>query len=1023
VTKPLSFQDVVMRLDRYWADHGCLIWQPYSEKLGAGTANPATTLRVLGPEPWNVGYVEPSYRPDDGRYAENPNRMQMHTQYQVILKPDPGNPQELYLGSLEAIGIDMREHDVRFVEDNWESPALGAWGLGWEVWLDGQEISQYTYFQQAGGLNLDPVAVELTYGLERIVMYLQRVRAVWDIDWDGVHTYGDIYTRPEVEHCTYNFELADVERMAELYSIYEAEAKSCMGRGLVIPAYDYVLRCSHTFNVLDARGAIGVTERAAYFGRMRDLTRQVARLYVAQREELGFPFLKERSAADEQQVARFKQQGIGDLLLEPCTLLLEIGSEELPVSDLALVLEQLQAAIPAMLNEARLSYESFQIMGTPRRQAALVRGLAPVQADLMAEVQGPPARVAFDAEGQPTRAAEGFARKQGVAVEALRVVTEGDKTYVVATVTEQGRPAAEVLAGALPTLLAGLRFPKAMRWNDTNVAFSRPLRWLVGLLGDQVVPFAYAGAVSGRTTRGLRPYGSPRIELASADAYLATMADNHIVVAPDERRRQVQTQAEALAASVGGRIPDDPALLEEVTNLVEHPTALLGRFEAEYLDLPQEVLITVMKKHQRYFPVVRAASNKQQAASDTHHALRTTQRASEGDLLPYFIAVRNGDDLHLDVVRQGNEDVIRARFADAKFFYEHDTGKPLEEFLPRLDTLTFQDQLGSMLDKVKRLEKLAPSVGKTLGLDEVEVRATQRAAHLCKADLATQLVVELTSLQGLMGRHYARLLGEDEAVATAIFEHYLPRSADDALPQTRPGLALGLADRLDSLVGLFAAGLAPTSSADPYQLRRAALGLVQSLVEHEMPVALRPLLDMVAELMPVSVSEQALDGVAEFVAERLRGWLRDKGFRYDVVDAILAERGDDPYSAYRAVAQLAAWVERDDWMDLLNAYGRCIRIVRDQKERYEFQPGIDPEQATVELWNAYQTARAQVKPDSQVDRLLTALYPMIPAINRFFDEVLVMHEDQVLRENRLALLQDIWGLSQGIVDMTRLEGF
>ena len=340
MTKPLSFQDVIMRLDRYWADYGCLIWQPYSEKLGAGTGNPATTLRVLGPEPWNVGYVEPSYRPDDGRYAENPNRMQMHTQYQVILKPDPGNPQELYLGSLEAIGIDMREHDVRFVEDNWESPALGAWGLGWEVWLDGQEISQYTYFQQAGGLNLDPVAVELTYGLERIVMYLQKVRSVWEIDWDGVHTYGDVYVRPEVEHCIYNFELADVERLTQIYSLYEAEAKSCMERGLVIPAYDYILRCSHTFNILDARGAVGVTERASYFGRMRDLTRQVARLYVEQREEMGHPFLKLQQAGSKGQAVPEAPPPVEPA--HPSTLLLEIGTEELPVGDLALALEQLR---------------------------------------------------------------------------------------------------------------------------------------------------------------------------------------------------------------------------------------------------------------------------------------------------------------------------------------------------------------------------------------------------------------------------------------------------------------------------------------------------------------------------------------------------------------------------------------------------------------------------------------------------------------------------------------------------------
>lgn len=1005
--KPFSFQEIVMRLERYWADYGCLIWQPYSEKLGAGTANPATTLRVLGPEPWHVGYVEPSYRPDDGRYADNPNRMQMHTQYQVILKPDPGNPQELYLGSLEAIGIDLREHDVRFVEDNWENPALGSWGLGWEVWLDGQEISQYTYFQQAGGLNLSPVAVELTYGMERIVMYLQKVRSVWDIDWDGIHTYGDLFARPELEHCIYNFELADVDRLDQMYNIYEAEAKACMAQGLVIPAYDYILRCSHTFNVLDARGAIGVTERASYFGRMRDLSRQVARLYVDQREALGFPNLapekpgRERADVLDNAPAQIWPSA-------PATLLFETGTEELPTSDLTLALEQLEALVPRMLEEARLSYDSIKVVGTPRRQAVVVHGLAPRQPDRTMEVQGPPAKVAFDAGGNPTHAAEGFARKQDVPVESLRVVTEDDKSYVVATKTEPGRPAGQVLAEELPNLLAGLRFPKTMRWNESHVSFSRPLRWLVCLLADQVVPFAYAGIASGRTTRGLRPLGSPETELVEADDYLKIMANQKIVVDVAERREQVRAQAQALAAGVGGRIPDDLALLEEVTNLVERPTALLGRFEAEYLALPQDVLTSVMKKHQRYFPVVRGDDDG---------------REGTGELLPYFVAVRNGDDLHLDLVREGNEDVLRARFADAKFFYENDSSKPLEGFLPRLDTLTFQEELGSMLDKSKRLEELAPAVGRALALDAGDLAKTRRAAHLCKADLATQLVIEFTSLQGYMGREYALQSREEEAVATAIFEHYLPRSADDVAPETGPGLALGLANRLDSLVGLFGVGLAPTGSADPYHMRRDALGMVQNLVARQIPLALRPLLAEAAALMPVPVSEETLADVSAFITERLRGWLRDHGFRYDVVDAVLAERGDDPYGAYRTVAQLNVWVERDDWMDLLNAYGRCIRIVRGLEERFEFRPGVDAEPATAALRAAYQQARTQLRPTSDVDRLLSALRPMIPAINHFFDAVLVMHEDQSLRQVRLGLMQDLWDLSRDIVDLTRLEGF
>jgi glycyl-tRNA synthetase len=803
-----------------------------------------------------------------------------------------------------------------------------------------------------------------------------------------------------VEHCIYNFELADVERLTQIYSLYEAEAKSCMERGLVIPAYDYILRCSHTFNILDSRGAVGVTERASYFGRMRDLTREVARLYVEQREEMGHPFLKLQQPESEGQTKPEAPSPVE--LSQPATLLLEIGTEELPVDDLTMALDQLEKAMPALLDDLRLSYEAVRVVGTPRRQAVLVSGLAPRQPDRTTEVHGPPAKVAFDADGNPTRAAEGFARKQDVPVDGLRVVTEGDKSYVVATKTELGLSAIEVLAEALPKLIAGLRFPRTIRWNETNITFPRPLRWLVGLLGDQVIPFEYAEITSGRGTRGLRPFGSPQIGLARAGDYLAAMAEHKIVVDMAERRDQVHTQAKALAASVGGRIPEDAALLDEVTNLVEHPTALVGRFEPEYLALPRDVLVTVMKKHQRYFPVVHADS---------------------GDLMPYFVAVRNGDDRHLEVVREGNEDVIRARFADAKFFFENDTRQPLESFLPRLDTLTFHERLGSMLDKSKRLEKLVLATGRALGLDGAEQAVASRAAHLCKADLASQLVIELTSLQGLMGREYARLSGEEAAVAEAILEHYLPRSAGDILPETKPGLALGLADRLDSLVGLFAVGLAPTGSADPYQLRRGALGLVQILIAQEIPLPLRPLLAEAAALMPVQVPEQALYAVEEFVAGRLRGWLRDKGFRYDVVDAVLSERGDDPYSAYRATAQLAVWVQRDDWMDLLNAYGRCIRIVRDQETRFEFKPGLDPEPASATLRKAYEGARAQVTPESDVDRLLTALHPMIPAIDGFFDDVLVMHEDRALQESRLGLLQNIWELSRGIVDVTRLEGF
>ncbi|HHS96832.1 MAG TPA: glycine--tRNA ligase subunit beta [Chloroflexi bacterium] len=1034
MSKPLTFQQVILRLQEFWADRGSLIWQPYSEKVGAGTANPATILRVLGPEPWNVAYVEPSYRPDDGRYGENPNRMQMHIQFQVILKPDPGNPQERYLQSLEALGIRREEHDIRFVEDNWESPALGAWGLGWEVWLDGLEITQFTYFQQAGGLTLDPPAVEITYGLERITMFLQRVRSVWEIDWDGVHTYGDVLLDPEVEHCRYDFEVADVDSLRRMYDLFETEARRCLEAGLVVPAHDYVLRCSHTFNLLDSRGAVGVTERATFFRRMRDLARQVAQAYVEQRKRKGFPWLErpQRSRGAEEQRGRETEGQAPPPPCDPATLLLEIGTEELPARDLSSALAQLREKVPALLEEHRLDYEGLRVLGTPRRLVVLIEGLAPRQRPVEEVVKGPPVHAAFDADGKPTKAAEGFARKQGVAVEDLEVREVNGGQYVVAIRRREGRPTPEVLAEILPALIADLHFPMSMRWNETGVAFSRPVRWLVALLGEHIIPFEYAGIATGRTTRGSRPEGSPALEIPSADAYLSLMAAHHIVVDPEERRSLIAARVEELAASVGGRVPDDPALLEEVTNLVEQPTPFLGRFEEKYLALPAEVLIAVMKKHQRYFPVVDAAPG------DSTEALDSDGAGSKGaiqlrpyylrpyPLRPYFIAVRNGGEEHLDVVRRGNEEVIRARFADADYFYREDTKQPLEAFLPRLDTLTFQEQLGSMLAKTRRLESLVPEVARMVGLDEAETQTALRAARLCKADLATQMVVEFTSLQGVMGREYALKSGEPPEVAQAIFEHYLPRFAGDALPETPAGLVVGLADRLDSLAGLFAVGLAPTGSADPYGLRRAALGLVQNLIAAEVPFSVRRGLEAAARLLPIDAPSDALEQAWEFVVGRLRVYLREQGFRYDVVEAVLAARGDDPYRAKVGVEQLSRWVEREDWPRILDNYARCVRITRDFEERFPLDPDRFVRPAEEELYAAYQEAREQVTPESSVDEFLTAFLPLVDVIDRFFAKesgVLVMAEDRALRENRLALLQHVASLAEGIVDLSRLEGF
>jgi glycyl-tRNA synthetase len=1012
MTQPLDFQSIIMALDAYWAKKGCLIWHPYYQQVGAGTYNPATFLRVLGPEPWNVAYLEPSIRPDDGRYGDNPNRFQQFYQYQVILKPDPGNPQELYLESLLALGIDPHQHDIRFVEDNWQSPALGAWGLGWEVWCDGQEITQYTYFQQAGGYPLDPVSVELTYGLERIAMTLQKVRSFRDIQWSPERTDGDVNLQGEREHSTYYYEIADVGRVQKMYELYEAEASLALSKGLVLPAHDYILKLSHAFNILDARGAVGVTERQAMFAKMRDLSHRVAEAYLAQREQMGYPWLKkEQTSAGKGQAAvhpypekidkAVSTQRAAPGAEQKRDFLLEIGTEELPVNDLDAALEQLRENVPSWLDGLRLEHGEVQVLGTPRRLVVSVAELAAGQPDREVTVKGPPANRAFSTDGKLTPAGEGFARSKGIDPKELKPLEMDGGTYAAAVVKEKGRTAIELLSESLPDIIAGIKFDKSMRWNASQVTFSRPIRWLVALLGSDVVPFEYAGLRSGRETRGLRFHEPEIFAVRDLAEYKKSLQSQGIILSELERRQAVAAQVRDVLAKANAEPEADEDLVAENANLVEAPTALLGNFDESSLKLPADVLVAVMEQHQRYFPV----------------------REKDGKLLPHFVLVRNGGNAHAEVVVDGNEQVIAARYSDAEFFIQHDLQHKLEELLPRLGTLTFQKKLGSMLEKSQRIEKLVDALTREVKINRNEATTARRAARLCKADLVSKMVIEMTNLQGVMGRFYALHSGEPEGVAQAIFEQYLPRFAGDNLPAGMAGTLIGIADRLDSLAGLFAAGMAPSGTKDPFALRRAALGLVLILAGKGMAFNITHGLALAARELPVKASEDVLRACAEFVRGRLQSWLLEQGFKFDVVAAVLAEQGNDPAGTLRAVKELVAWVERPDWNTILPAYARCVRITRDQKERYNVREALFVEEAEKALYKGLLKMESALKAHGSVDALLNAFVPHIPTVNTFFDKVLVMAEDAKLRSNRLGLLQRISALASGTADLSLLEGF
>jgi len=992
-------QDAIRALTEYWTSQGCLIVQPYNTEVGAGTMNPATVLRVLGPEPWDVAYVEPSVRPDDSRYGQNPNRLQTHTQFQVILKPEPGNPQDLYLGSLEALGIDLRAHDVRFVEDNWQQPAIGAWGLGWEVWLDGLEITQFTYFQQVGGQNLDPVPVELTYGMERILMAVQGVDHFKDIAYTDEVTYGEAFGQTEYEMSRYYLDDADVRTNQALYEAYVAEAQRMIEARLPVPGHNYLLKSSHAFNILDARGAISTTERAKAFGTMRRLAREISALWVERREELGFPLLTDEPA----EPVRLPEVDRDTLPNEPQTFALEIGVEELPPHVVDEAIDDVATAVREGLGSSRLAHGQVRVDATPRRIVVSVDDVAPAEPDSVQLRKGPKWAVAFDDEGNPSKALAGFMRGQGVELPDITKAEIGGQEHAAVEVPDPGRGVLDVLGPLVSQVVSGLRADRNMRWNDPELSYSRAIRWLVALWGPVVVPAAASRLVAGRTTHVHRLDPEPQVEIHHADELRTTLADRGIVLSVRERREQVVARAQELAAEVGGHIDTEATadLIAEIANLVETPVGIRGGFDERYLDLPEEVLTTVMATHQRYLPV----------------------RDEAGTLLPYFVTMANGacDEA---VVARGNESVLRARYEDALFFWNADlAGGDLDAFVPKLDQLTFAEGLGSVGLRARRIADVAAALGQRAAISEADLSTLQRAGQLAKFDLASQMVIEMSSLAGFIAGEYARRTGEDPQVATALEEMEQPRTSADAVPATLPGTLLALADRADLLVGLLATGAKATGSSDPFGLRRAALGVVRILRSLTDPdlianLTLRTVLQAAADRLAeqgVDAGEDVVASAADFAESRFAQLLRDEGVAAELVTAV-APGMDRPGLVDQTLTEITGLLDREDFQALVAAVQRVARIVPEGTTPAADSPLLT-ESAEIRLREVLQGFRA---PES-LPALTDASGGLVQAVNDFFEDILVMDPREDVRQARLGLLAAVFAQMPTQVDWAALD--
>lgn len=710
-------------------------------------------------------------------------------------------------------------------------------------------------------------------------------------------------------------------------------------------------------------------------------------------------------------------------------LLFEIGTEEIPAKFMPGILKQLKELAAAKMQELRIPFEDITVYGTPRRMAFIAEGVAETQADVVVEAKGPSVKIAY-VSGAPSKAAQGFARGQGVDVKDL-VVRDN---YVYAVKHLAGQPVVELLPGLLMDILTSLSFPKTMRWADYEFRFVRPIRWMVALFGDQIIPVEICGVKSGKFSMGhrfmqqslkaaaesqgllsaaLSKVGNKvysalagvkgAVEIPSAGDYKKVMYDNFVMVDQDERRALILQQIKDLAAQNGGEAEINEDLLEEVNYLVEWPTALCGKFEEKFLSLPKECIITPMREHQRYFPVLD----------------------EDGNLLNKFITVRNGGSEHLDIVTHGNERVLRARLSDAEFFFNEDRAIKLEDRLEKLKTVSFQEGLGNMYDKSERLVKMAEMLRFAINtpVDEEELR---RCALLCKTDLVTGMVIEFTELQGVMGREYALLDGEKPEVATGIFEHYLPRFAGDALPATTIGRIVGIGDKLDNICATFSRGLAPTGSQDPYALRRQALGVINILLDANYHISLAKIIAGTLYLLDIKPEEtgKLVPQIMEFFKQRLRNLLMDQGIRYDVIDAVFADkRNDDMVDLAVRCKALAAYVEAGNAEPLVQVSVRVSNLCKKIEKEVAISGALFKDESENKLHEVVAAVSKEIIPEIVLydyAAVLKAGEKVIEPVNAFFDNVMVMDEDENVKNNRLAMLEEVRGIVNAVGDLSLL---
>lgn len=685
--------------------------------------------------------------------------------------------------------------------------------------------------------------------------------------------------------------------------------------------------------------------------------------------------------------------------------LLEIGTEELPARLIDNALEQLKNNTKKLLKEERIAYENIKTYATPRRLTIIIEGLANKQETLEEKVRGPKKKIAYDNENNPTKALEGFMRGQKVDLSQIIIEEYNGEEYIYANVIKEGKETELVLSENMANIIKSITFPKSMKWGGKNIRFARPIRWIVSLMNDKIVPFELEGIKVRNITYGHRFLGKKYIELNSVDEYVDKLEENYCLVDQSKRKDIIKYGSEKLAKEKGGNLLVEESLLDEVSYLVEYPKPAIGKIKEEYLSLPRDVIITPMKEQLRFFPVVD----------------------DKGRLLPYFITIRNGNEEHLDIVVKGNEKVLGARLEDAKFFYYEDIKIPLEDYVEELNNVVFQEKLGTLYDKTVRIQRLSKKIGDYLEVGEETQKNLERAAYLSKADLITNMVGEFSELQGKMGMEYGKQSGENEIVSTAIFEQYLPRFSGDALPTTTSGAILSIADKLDTIAGCFAIGIQPTGSQDPYGLRRQALGIINIILDKKISLSLGEIIDFalyiyVEENNLVFNYEETKAEILQFFDGRIKNMLIDMGIRYDIVDGVISTDVDDVYDLKIRASKLNTYLEEEGLDEVMITFNRVANL-SEKASTSEVQTELLVEKEEIALYEAFNNIEESVLNSlykKEYDKALEQFIALKEPVDNFFDKVMVMVEDVEIRENRLSLLKKISETMLLICDLSKL---